>query len=168
MENERRMYRLHRLPRAFEARHVRVLFSSTGGAPPAIREIEVYRRTDQHIEFPPWFFSVSSENERRLTTCHQFLELARSCDGWGGVTAQYLWHGDYDLELATAEPRPVCAFFTGSYRDWCEVDRSTWKGVETVLRSGKVPMWASCGGGQVFGILSDTGCNHPWELPQMP
>jgi len=27
-------------------------------------------------------------------------------------------------------------------------------------------MWAACGGGQVFGILSDQGCELPWDCPK--
>jgi len=166
MAAERRMYRIHRLPGAVLARYLRLAISSTSGPPPAVREIEVYSRPNQMIEFPDWVMSVSSEDAPITDTCHRYLDLARKCDGWSALTAQYLWHGDFDPQFVSAEPRPMCVFFSGSHPDWCEVNRATWEGTQRVLDDGSVAMWAACGGAQAFGILSDTGVEKPWDCPK--
>jgi len=166
VSGERRLFRIHRLPESVKARYLRLFVKETGGTPPALREVEVYSDPHAQICFPEWFFVASSEEHGRISTCHQFLDLARRCEGRENIIAQYIWHGFVDESVALAEPRPLCVFYTGSFADWCEVDRSTWKGTQELLENSSLPMWGACGGGQVFGILSDTGYDSPWDCPK--
>jgi len=78
----------------------------------------------------------------------QFIPLAKSCRGWDKLQAQQIWVGTFDNSFVGAEPRPLCAFLSGNFKDWCEVDRSGWRGVEEVLKARRLPLWASCGGAQ--------------------
>ncbi len=63
------------------------------------------------------------------------------------------------------EPRPLCAFLSGNFSDWCQKDRRAWRGIEQILTAGRLPMWASCGGAQGLAILADTGTEKPWDCP---
>jgi hypothetical protein len=166
MKGDRRLYRIHRLSEPVRAKALRLLITGTAGAPPSVREIEVYAEQNAVIPFPDWFFVVNSQNHETVGACSQFYDLVRKCEGWSNATSQFVWHGYFDKEIALAEPRPVCALFTGSTKDWCEVDRHTWVGVENVLNDGQLPIWAACGGGQALGILSDAGAGVPWDCPK--
>ncbi len=163
--SERRMYRIHRLPTAERARYFRLLVNSASGQAPAIREIEFYRDPQQSIEFPDWVLAVSSYERPDLSTCHRYLDLARKCEGYSKLLAQYLWHAELSLAMVTAEPRPVCVFYTGNHRDWCEIDPRTWRGTLDLLNDGSTPLWAACGGAQGFGLLAENGCEGDWDCP---
>ncbi|MGD9632503.1 MAG: discoidin domain-containing protein [Pirellulales bacterium] len=163
--NEQRMFRLHRLPEAVEARYVRLSISSTGGKPPAIREVEFFARPDQTIEFPDWVFAVGSEDTPQVDTCHRYLDLAHQCKGWEHLPGQYVWHGYFGPEVALVEPKPMCVFYTGNHRDWCEIDPTVWRGTQELLKNGSLPMWAACGGCQAFGLLEENGCDVKWDCP---
>ena len=78
----------------------------------------------------------------------EFIPLARSCAGWENVQAQQVWLGSFDEMFVGAEPRPLCAFLSGNFKDWCEIAREPWRGTEQVMKRGHLPMWASCGGAQ--------------------
>lgn len=95
-----------------------------------------------------------------------FVELARQCPGWEHVPAQIVWHGQVDQSLVAVEPRPLCAFFSGSYLEWCQRSREPWRGVQQVLASRRLPIWASCGGAQAMTILEETGVDRPWDCPR--
>lgn len=166
MKADRRLYRIHRLSQPVRTTHLRLSITSTAGPPPSLREVEVYAESKAAISFPDWFFVVNSQDHETVAACYMFYDLVRKCDGWNAATGQFLWHGHFDKENALAEPRPVCALLTGSTRDWCEVDRHSWLGVEKVLNDGQLPMWGACGGGQVLGILSDVGSGVPWDCPK--
>jgi F5/8 type C domain/Glutamine amidotransferase class-I len=166
VSSEHRMFRVLRFDRPVSARYLRLSITKTGGEPPALREVEFYSDPDQAISFPDWVFIVNSEDAVTPETHKKYLPLARNCPGWGDLVAQSLWHGDFDMAAVTDEPRPMCAFFTGSHRDWCEIDRLSWRGVEAVLKDNTLPMWGACGGGQVFGILAEHGCEQPWDCPK--
>jgi len=121
VSNEQRMYRIHRLEQPARGRYLRMSITSTSGTPPAIREIEIYPQIDQKIQFPDWVFAIGSEDRPRIDNCRRFVDLARQCEGYADLHGQYVWHGYFGLQVALAEPRPMCVFYTGSYRDWCEV-----------------------------------------------
>jgi hypothetical protein len=164
---EHRMYRIFRLAQPVSARYLRMTITGTGNSePPALREVEFYERPDATIEFPDWVYVVSTTDVSDANTCSKYLTLARSCPEWSRLLGQGIWHGDFDPAMVTDEPQPICAFFTGSSRDWCQVDRLSWRGTEAVLKANMLPMWAACGGGQVLGILSDQGCEEPWDCPK--
>jgi hypothetical protein len=63
------------------------------------------------------------------------------------------------------EPRPLCAFLSGSFKDWCEVNRNDWRGAQEVLKRKKLPIWASCGGAQALALLTEYGVDRPWDCP---
>src|SRR5262249_13063323 len=91
--------------------------------------------------------------------------LARSCPGWAELSFQHVWLGSFDEAFAQAEPRPLCAFLSGNFRDWCQRDREPWRGTQEVLTVGNLPIWAACGGAQALAILSDVGVDSEWDCP---
>lgn len=144
--HEKRLFRIHRLREAVETRHIRLLINLSHGLP-AVREIEFYEEVDAEIAFPDWIIGVSSleDPDSAAITRNTFIRLARLCEGWETVPAQCLWHGDFDPDFVSVEPRPLCAFFSGSHLEWCQRSREPWRGVQEVLQSRRLPMWGACG-----------------------
>jgi hypothetical protein len=137
------------------------------GEASAVREVEFYDETDACVPFDDWILGVSSlEDPHTALAAMRFVDLARECDGWKDVPAQCIWHGDFDEEFVAIDPRPLCAFFSGSFQEWCQCSREPWRGVEAVLKSRRLPMWGACGGAQAFAILEDTGADKPWDCPR--
>lgn len=168
VDRETRMYRLHRLETAREVHGLRMVIDEALGDAPTLREIEVYAEPTTKVEFPDWIACVSTVDNmpHKLGVASPFVTLARQCDGWNDVPAQRLWMGDFNQTFTETEPRPLCAFLTGNYRDWCEQDRNAWRGIGTVLGARSLPVWASCGGAQGLAILEDTGVDRPWDCPR--
>jgi hypothetical protein len=167
VRRETRMFRVHRLSEPVVTRHLRLLINLSHGSAPAVREIEFYEEPDADIPFPDWIVAVSSvEDPNAVRVGEGFVDLARSCEGWEGVPAQLLWHGDFDEAFVGAEPRPLCAFFSGSFLEWCQRSREPWRGVQQVLKSRSLPMWGACGGAQILLILEETGVDAPWDCPR--
>jgi hypothetical protein len=73
--------------------------------------------------------------------------------------------GDFDDDFVQAEPQPLCAFLSGNFKDWCEIPREPWRGLQGVLTKRRLPMWASCGGAQGLAILAEVGVDQPWDCP---
>ena len=96
----------------------------------------------------------------------RFIKLARSCEGWSKLHAQQVWLDSFDEAFVSAEPRPLCAFLTGNTVEWCQRTREPWRGTQEVLRAGRLPIWASCGGAQALAILSTVGVEQPWDCPR--
>lgn len=164
---ERRMYRVHRLRAPVVAKHLRIAIHLSHGQAATLREVEVYGEVDAEIPFDDWIIGVSSlEEPESVRVPMAFVNLARECEGWEHVPAQCLWHGDFDMEFVSAEPRPLCAFFSGSLLEWCQCSREPWRGVQDVLKSRRLPMWGACGGAQIFAILEETGVDQPWDCPR--
>lgn len=165
--HEKRIFRIHRLREPIETRHLRLLVHLSHGTAPTIREVEFYPGVDAEIPFDDWIIAVSSvEDPGSVEVGMRFVNLARECEGWENVSAQLIWHGDFDEEFVSTEPRPLCAFFSGSYLEWCQRSREPWRGVQAVLKSRNLPMWGACGGAQVFAILEETGVDKPWDCPR--
>ncbi len=166
VSEETRLYRIHRLKRHVRSRYLRLEISTIHGAFPTLREIEFFPETNEQISFPAWVLLVNSTDDPRLPNHGQeFLPLVRSCPGWDKAPAQQVWVGKLDPNFVATEPRPLCAFFSGSFKDWCEVDRETWRGTQKILRAARLPIWASCGGAQGLAILAETGVDHRWDCP---
>src|SRR5690606_23110300 len=108
----------------------------------------------------------SDEDPENVLEGRKFVQLARACEGWEDVPVQCVWHGDFDETFVSAEPRPLCAFLSGSYLEWCQCSRQPWRGVQQVLASRRLPMWGACGGGQILAILEETGVDQPWDCPR--
>jgi hypothetical protein len=167
VQHEKRMYRIHRLRQPVEARHLRVFVNLSTGDAPALREVELYADTGATIEFEDWIVGVSSAEEPENTAAAKpFVSLARLCEGWETVPAQCLWHGDFDEAFVAVEPRPLCAFLSGSFLEWCQCSREPWRGVQEVLKSRRLPMWGACGGAQILAILEESGVDQPWDCPR--
>ncbi|MBL8814444.1 MAG: discoidin domain-containing protein [Planctomyces sp.] len=167
VRNEKRLFRIHRLKETVTTKHIRLVVNLAYGQAPALREVEFYPSTASIVPFDEWFVAVSSdEDPENLAIGLPFVALARLCDGWTNTQAQTLWHGDFDPDFVSIEPRPMCAFFSGSYLEWCQCNREPWRGVQEVLLSRSLPMWGSCGGAQVFAILEETGVDQPWDCPR--
>jgi hypothetical protein len=163
---ERRTFRLHRLPQPQLVRAVRLRIFSAAGRAPTLREVEFYSGSGEAVAFPTWVVAVNTTDQPSLPGHGQeFIPLARSCPGWGALQAQQVWLADFDEEFIQAEPRPLCAFLSGNFKDWCQIAREPWRGVQAVLAKRRLPMWASCGGAQGLAILAEVGVDHPWDCP---
>lgn len=164
---ESRLFRIHRLKQAVITKHIRLVVNVSHGSAPALREVEFYPAIDAEIPFPDWIVAVSSdEDPDNVSLGMPFIWLARLCDGWERTPAQTIWHGDFEPDFAFAEPRPLCAFLSGSFLEWCQCRREPWRGVQEVLKSRRLPMWGACGGAQVLTILEETGVDQPWDCPR--
>jgi hypothetical protein len=166
VENERRLFRVHRLARTILARFLRLRIDTATGEFPVVREVEFFGSPKQVIPFPDWIIAVNTTHDARLPGHGQeFIPLAKSCDGWQQLQAQQVWLDSFDEDFLTIEPRPLCAFLSGNFKDWCEVNREHWRGTQGVLRRGDVPVWASCGGAQGLALLAEAGVENPWDCP---
>jgi hypothetical protein len=167
VKDERRMFRLHRLTKAREVRALRLAIREAGeGEFPTLRDVELFADPKAAVAFEPWAVVVTTTGEKKVPGVGRtFAPLARQCKGWEDLQAQNVWLGDFREEFSAVEPRPLCAFLSGNFIDWCQQDRGHWKGVEEVLNKGRLPMWASCGGAQGLAILAENGTERPWDCP---
>jgi hypothetical protein len=167
IKDERRTFRLHRLTKAREVRALRLAIRAAGeGQFPTLREVEFFADPKADVRFEPWAVVVTTTGEKKVPShgC-DFVPLARKCKGWDNLQAQNVWLGDFREEFLVIEPRPLCAFLSGNFIDWCQQDRAQWRGVAEVLKNGRLPMWASCGGAQGLAILAEQGTDKPWDCP---
>ncbi|MEK7684717.1 MAG: hypothetical protein AAB466_04790 [Verrucomicrobiota bacterium] len=166
VNQEQRLFRLHRLAQRRRVQFLRLQISAAEGDFPTLREIEFYGDPREKISFPDWFIVVNTTHERTLPNHGQeFIPLVKSCPGWEQLQAQQVWLSTFDETFCAAEPRPLCAFLSGNFKDWCEVEREPWRGTQAVLKAGHLPLWASCGGAQGLAILAETGVDKPWDCP---
>ena len=164
--NEQRLYRIHRLGAAVTTRFLRLDIAAVAGEFPTLREVEVCSDPQAAITFPEWILAVNVTHDSKLPNHGQeFIPLAKSAVGGSKLQAQQVWLDAFNEEFLKAEPRPLCGFLSGSFKDWCEVDRATWRGAQEVLRNRNLPLWASCGGAQGLAILAETGADQPWDCP---
>jgi hypothetical protein len=169
VESERRTMRVHRLKTPRQLRFLRLTIDSVEGAFPTLREVETFADTRAAVEFPDSIVIVSTLDKPEWDKGHpagsEFVALARKCHGWEHVLAQHVWLDSFDERFVSAEPRPLCAFLTGNFSDWCQKDRAAWRGTQEVLTTGRLPLWASCGGAQGLAILAEVGVAMPWDCP---
>lgn len=164
--DETRTARIHRFERPITTRAVRLLIIAARGEYPTLREVEFYSDPLAKIEYPPWIALVSTLDTPSLPgPINGFIPLARSCAGFELLEFQQVWLDTFQESWLAIEPRPLAAFLTGNFRDWCEVPREPWRGTQEVLRAGNLPIWAACGGAQGLGILADVGVDQPWDCP---
>jgi hypothetical protein len=164
--NERRLFRLHRLRHVRRVQFLRLKIESVTASYPALREVEFFATPRETVSFPDWIIAVNTTDDPKLPNHGQeFIPLARSCVGWEEVPAQQVWLDSFDEAFVAAEPRPLCAFLSGSFKDWCEVEREPWRGTQEILQNKNLPIWASCGGAQALAILAETGVERPWDCP---
>jgi hypothetical protein len=167
VRDERRTFRLHRLSRTRTVLALRLVIRAAGaGEFPTLREVEFYADPKAPVHFDPWAVVVTTTGEKTVPShgC-AFIPLARQCKDWHHLQAQNVWLGDFHEAFLALEPRPLCAFLSGNFIDWCQQNRSYWRGVDEVLRQGRLPMWASCGGAQGLAILAEHGTGQPWDCP---
>jgi len=162
--DERRLQRLFRLRAPIRARALRLTILEAQGSFPAIRAVRFSESADGPAELPAWAVVVSTTTRYEpMREGEAFIPLARRCRD--DLAFQHIWLGDFNPAFLECEPRPLCAFLSGSFRDWCEVEREPWRGAQEILRAGALPMWASCGGAQGLAILAETGVDRPWDCP---
>jgi F5/8 type C domain len=165
-ESERRLFRLHRLRQKQRVQFLRLKIDAVTGDFPALREAEFFADPKATVPFPDWIVAVNTTHERTLPNHGQeFIPLARSCEGWAHLQAQQVCLDSFDEAFVSGEPRPLCAFLSGNFKDWCEVQRELWRGTQEILRRKRLPIWASCGGAQGLAILAETGVDKPWDCP---
>ncbi len=166
MTNEHRLFRIHRLPGAIVTRFLRLNVVSAAGSRPAVREVEFSADARAVIPFPEWTLVVNTTHDSRLPNHGQeFIPLARACAPGADLQAQQIWLDAFDDDFVRTEPRPLCGFLSGNFKDWCEVDRENWRGAQAVLRARRLPLWASCGGAQGLALLAEVGVDQPWDCP---
>jgi hypothetical protein len=159
--NDARLLRLHSLQEPIQTKYLRLQFDQGLASGDAIFDSKSESRDPERF-----ILVVNSTHDSKLPGHGQeFIPLVRSIPGWETTRAQQVWVPDFNSALVKADPKPIAVFFSGSFKDWCEVDRSHWRGVEDVLKKETVPMWASCGGAQAFAILAETGTAKPWDCP---
>ena len=164
--NERRLFRIHRLSKPCQARFLRLSILKVEGTFPTLREVEFFADARAVIPFGDWIVAVDTTGESKVPRHGDaFIPLARSCKGWQGLQAQQLCHRDFDEAFVAAEPRPLCVFLSGNFKDWCQQHRADWRGTQEVLTKRNLPMWAACGGAQGLAILSEVGVDKPWDCP---
>jgi len=165
-DRERRTFRIHRLKRAVQVQYLRLVVREAEGGFPTLRAAEFFAEPSARIDFPAWSVVVSTTTRYEpMGHGAEFIPLARQSPGWEGLQAQQVWLESFDEAFVAAEPRPLCAFLSGSFRDWCEVERAPWRGAQEILRRGRLPIWASCGGAQGLAILAETGVEREWDCP---
>jgi hypothetical protein len=166
VKREARMFRIHRLKKPRQARFLRLEIREALGKFPTLREVEIYAEPAANIAFDPWIITVNTQERRTIADGpDSFTRLARRCKGWEKVQAQQIWLETFNEDFAAVEPRPLCAFLSGNFRDWCQRTRETWRGTQEVLQRRNLPLWASCGGAQGLAILSEVGVDKPWDCP---
>jgi len=167
--SERRAFRVHRLKEARRLQWLRLVIDRAMGEFPTLREIETFADPQAKIEFPDWIVAVSTldkpEWDQGQPPGREFIALARRSAGFENAQAQHVWLDRFDEAFVSLEPRPLCAFLSGNFSDWCQKDRGAWRGTQEVLNSGRLPIWASCGGAQGLAILADAGLERPWDCP---
>ena len=168
VNGERRSFRIHRLGQSRRVRWLRLAIASALGAYPTLREVEFFAEPRAEIPFPSWAVVVSTTGLSSVPGegAAAFQKLARSCDNGKEMQFQNVWLGDFQESVVSAEPRPLCAFLSGNFIDWCQQNREHWRGTAQILKGGQLPMWASCGGAQGLAILAETGVDRPWDCPQ--
>lgn len=165
-ERETRTFRLTRLKRAWEVQAVRLIVDRADGPAPVVREIEFFEKPEAAIDFPEWCVVVNVTHDPVVPGHGQeFIPLARSTGAGRDLQAQQIWLPTFDPGFVNVEPRPLCAFLSGSFKDWCAVDRRHWRGTASILRQARMPIWASCGGAQGLAILAEAGAARPWDCP---
>jgi hypothetical protein len=163
---ERRLFRLHRLPARQRVCFLRLQITAVEGKFPTVREVEFYSNPREKVSFPDWIIAVNTTHDPRLPgEGKDFISLAKSCRGWDKSKAQQIWLGSFDEDFCAAEPRPLCAFLSGNFKDWCQIEREPWRGTEQFLKHETLPLWASCGGAQGLAILATTGVDKAWDCP---
>jgi hypothetical protein len=166
MKDDRRAYRIFRLPRQVQASRVRLKIGGVRGEYPTLREVEFYSERSAAIAFPNWAVVVNTTHDSHLPNeGQQFVPLAKSTPTGKEMVYQQIWLDAFNPDFIEIEPRPLCAFLSGNFKDWCQVDRSLWHGTEATLNQGRLPIWASCGGAQGLAILAETGTSKPWDCP---
>jgi hypothetical protein len=161
-----RIFRVVEFAAPVRARHFRMRITAATDGAPSLREIEMFASSGDDVKSDPWFYAINIEGSIELPGyAKNFVPTAQQCAGWEKVQAQYVQAKDFKESILQPEPRPLCAFLSGSTRDWCEVDRRDYEGVEEVLRNRNLPMWASCGGSQLLLLLTAYGTKVPWICP---
>jgi GMP synthase-like glutamine amidotransferase len=166
--NERRTFRIQRFNNEITAKYFRLSITDCIGLYPTIREIEFYSNTNSQISFDDWIVAVDITNEQDAPygNTSWFIARARQCDNWTNVQGQQIWVDDFDEAFLYIEPYPMCVFVSGSFDEWCQVTREFFTGMQEVLVNGNIPMWGSCGGAQMMGLLLEPGCENRWDCPR--
>jgi hypothetical protein len=168
ISGEKRLFRIQRFNSQIVTRHLRLAITGCAGSYPTLREVELYGDTDANIIFENWIVPVDITNEPGIPygNTSWFVAVARRCSGWGSVQAQQMWVGDFNEAFLNVEPYPLCLFISGSFDEWCQVNRSYFTGLQEVVLNGNIPIWGSCGGAQVLGLINEPGCQNPWDCPR--
>ncbi len=96
-ENERRIFRIHRLRRPIDVQYLRLEVSAVAGDFPTLREVEFYSKPKAAVDFADWMVVVDTTEKEKLPGEGQgFISLARGCPGWERIQAQQIWVGNLE------------------------------------------------------------------------
>ncbi len=116
---EQRTFRVHRFATARRIACLRLQITGIHGRLPTLREVEFYSSPADQISFPDWIVAVNTTDKPDLPgEGRQFIPLARSCPGWERLQAQQIWVDSLDKSFVEPEPKPLCAFLSGNFKDW--------------------------------------------------
>ncbi len=159
--NERRRIRLIKFNSAMDCKAIRIKVSKASGSTPFLSQLQFFEKKPL---LPHWALVVNTTEDCRLPGHgSDFIPLAQTVEP--GLLTQQINLEEFTPGFVEQEPKPICAFLSGNFKDWCEVDRERWRGTQEVLRKQAVPMWASCGGAQGLAILATAGVDQPWDCP---
>jgi GMP synthase-like glutamine amidotransferase len=138
------------------------------GLYPTIREVEFYNDSQANIAFDNWIVAVDVTNEPDgpYGNTQWFIDRARQCSGWENVLGQQLWVWGCNEDFLNIEPYPLCVFLSGSFDEWCQVNREYFAGIGDIITNANIPIWASCGGAQLMGLLEEPGWWNLWDCPR--
>jgi hypothetical protein len=159
--HEHRLVRMHKLSHPRLLKGLRLRITQSKGAYPALRKIEILENDQPRTQ---WALVVNATESTTLPGHgDQFVPLIHSADP--NLVVQQVNLEDFNPAFIKQNPGPLCAFMSGTFVDWCEVDRERWRGTEEILKQRQLPIWASCGGAQGLAILATTGVDKPWDCP---
>jgi hypothetical protein len=163
--NEHRLFRMLRLAKPVEVRFARLEILKAEGTYAALREVRFFAKTNAPSRFGEWIVVVNATDNPKLPgEGKEFIPLARRAHE-EFLPAQQIWLDQFNDDFLSVEPRPLCVFISGSFKDWCEVRREDFRGMAEVLDHGRVPIWASCGGAQALAIIAENGVDREWDCP---
>ena len=165
VSNEKRMFRIHRLKESRLVRYLRLCIRKTDGQYPTLREVEFYPEVDSTIDFPEWCVSVNTSSDLLPGEGQKFVNSLKKIEAEANFGAQEIRLSEFQETFLSTEPCPLCAFMSGNLTDWCQKDREDWRGAAEILKGGRIPIWAACGGAQGLAILAEHGVDSPWDCP---
>ena len=169
-DDERRTFRIHRLrseptgPMA-EARSIA---SAEGDAPASARGRVLWRPASRRSRFLPGRSWSAQPAQARFPARGAPRFIAWPGPLRAGVSSSFRTSGWVisTSEFIAIEPRPLCAFLSGNFIDWCQQNRDHWRGTAAILRDWKPADLGLVRRGSGAGDPCRDRVDRPWDCPQ--